>query len=130
MSKRILVVDDDPVNRTLVEKLMQKENHDVITASGGQCAIDIYIESIASKPFDLIILDIKMPGVSGIDVLKTIRQDEDSRGIKYGYGNSIPIIMLTATRESWLDAFDMGCDDYIVKPFEHSQLINKVNEKL
>lgn len=130
MSKRILIIDDDRVNRTLVQKILEKDGYEAICIEDGRKGIAEYLKSLPAKPYHLIILDINMPRMNGLEVLKKIRTEEESRGIKYGYGSSIPIIMLTASREPWLDAFDSGCDDYVIKPFENDAFLAKVREKL
>jgi len=127
---KILIIDDDPVMRTLVEGIIKNDGYDAESAADGLKGMKIYHGSAKKKPFDLIILDITMPHLNGIEVLKGIRQEEEDRGIIYGVGNTVPIIMLTASKESWLDAFDLGCDDYVVKPFESHQLLAKIHEKL
>ncbi|MBF0384306.1 MAG: response regulator [Candidatus Omnitrophica bacterium] len=129
MPKRILVIEDDRGTRTLVQKTLEKEGYEITGVSDGEEGISTYLKSIKDNHFQLIILDINMPGINGLEVLKNIRKEEESRGIKYGYGSSIPIIMLTASKEPWLDAFDSGCDDYILKPFENDKLLKKVSEK-
>ena len=130
MKKRILLVDDDPVTQEMVEKILVKKRYEVVTADEGQKGIDLYVESIIKNPFNLIILDVILPGMSGMEVLRRIRVEEESRGIKYGHGNSIPIIMLTVNKDAWLDAFDLGCDDFLVKPFNNAQLLERIKEKI
>ncbi|MBF0595479.1 MAG: response regulator [Candidatus Omnitrophica bacterium] len=130
MPKRILVIDDETINQKLIKNLLKGDQFEVVTVDNGTKGVKAYFDSIGKSPFDLILLDIVMPDMSGIEVLKKIREEEKSRGIKYGYGSSIPIIMLTASKESWMDAFDGGCDDYLLKPFKNEQILNKIKEKI
>ncbi|MEI6437976.1 MAG: response regulator [Candidatus Omnitrophota bacterium] len=130
MPKRILVIDDDAINQKLIKNLLKDQLCEITAVDDGVKGIKAYLDSIGKKPFQLILLDIVMPDMSGLEVLKNIREEENTRGIKYGYGSSIPIIMLTASKESWMDAFDGGCDDYLLKPFKPEQLLKKVKEKL
>jgi len=130
MSKRILIIDDDYTIRLKVENVLTVHGYDVVTAEDGEKAIACYVEAVAANPFHLIILDIMMPGMSGLEVLKEIRQEEESRGIEYGRGYSVPILMLTGTKKLWLDAFDSGCDDYLLKPFANDDLLDKVGQRL
>src|SRR3972149_8572359 len=130
MPKKILLIDDERVTRTLVKAILVKEGYEITSVNDGQKGIEEYLYSLSKKtPYQLIILDIDMPGINGLEVLKQIRKEEETRGIKYGYGESIPVIMLTASRAPWLDAFDLGCDDYIVKPFDTDIFLKKVQEK-
>ena len=124
----ILVVDDNFFNRKLlVEILKDKANCDI--AANAEEALEAYTNSVTNtKPYDVILLDIAMPGESGLDVLTKIRKEEESRGIKLGKG--IPIIMVTAHKEPLFSAFDRGCDDYIVKPVCGDSLIAKIAEKV
>ncbi|MBF0387590.1 MAG: response regulator [Candidatus Omnitrophica bacterium] len=130
MPKRILVIDDEVINQKLIKNLLKDEPYEVVVVENGTKGLKVYFDSIGKAPFRLILLDIVMPDMSGLEVLKQIREEEKSRGIKYGYGSSIPIIMLTASKESWMDAFDGGCDDYLLKPFKNDQILKKVKEKL
>lgn len=130
MPKRVLLIDDEVINQKLIKNILKIEPLDIIIADNGTQGLNLYMASIGKEPFSLVLLDIVMPDMDGLEVLKKIRKEEKVRGIKYGYGNSIPIIMLTASRESWVDAFDAGCDDYLLKPFKKDQVLNKVKDRL
>jgi two-component system chemotaxis response regulator CheY len=124
----VLVVDDDFVNRKLLVESL-KELADCDTAAGGKEAIAAYELALENgKPYDVILLDIAMPEVNGIEVLKFIRNKETTMGVLFGHG--VPVIMTTAFREPFLEAFNKGCDDYIVKPVMPDVLIKKIQEKL
>ena len=125
---KVLVVDDDFVNRKLLTAILNgRAKCDV--AANGQEALEAYRYSLKQNtPYDIILLDIAMPDVNGIEVLKTIRKMEEENGVKFGEG--IPIIMVTAYKEPFLQAFNKGCDDYILKPIDGEQLIVKIEEKL
>lgn len=125
---KILVVDDVSMNsELLVETLSDRAQCEI--RDNGVGALDAYNKSVASNnPFDLILLDIAMPDISGIDVLKSIRKSEESRGIRLGQG--VPVIMVTAYKEPFMDAFNGGCDDYILKPIDPDKMIVKIEEKL
>ncbi|MBF0122877.1 MAG: response regulator [Candidatus Omnitrophica bacterium] len=130
MAHKILVVDDDVINQKLIKNILEGKKYEVVVVGNGVDALSVYKQSIGKEPFSVILLDIVMADMSGLIVLTKIREEESARGIKYGYGGSIPIIMLTASKESWLDAFDGGCDDYLLKPFKVEQLLKKIEEKL
>jgi two-component system chemotaxis response regulator CheY len=125
---RVLVVDDDILNRKLILEILKgKAACDV--AADGQEALIAYARSVKTKrPYQVILLDVSMPEVDGMEVLKSIRADEAKRGIPLGTG--IPIIMVTAHKEFFMNSFSTGCDDYILKPFSPSALLEKVEEKI
>jgi len=125
---KILVVDDDFVSRKLMlEILKDKAKCDV--AATGREAIEAYNVSIRENDiYDLILLDISMPDIEGLEVLKKIRENEERAGILLGEG--IPIIMVTAHEEPYITAFNRGCDDYMLKPINASVLLGKIKGKL
>lgn len=109
----ILVVDDEEKIRTLIRKYAEYEDMKVTEASNGIDALNIFKE----RQFDLIILDIMMPEIDGFTVCKKIR--ETSR---------VPIIMLSARGEEYdkIYGFEVGVDDYVVKPFSVRELMMRV----
>lgn len=114
---RILVVDDDKNICELVRLYLKKDGYDVITANDGHAALKVFRENKLAA----VILDIMLPGIDGIDVLKEMRKT-----------SSIPVIMLTAKGET-LDkvlGLELGADDYMVKPFEPNELMARVKAVL
>jgi DNA-binding response OmpR family regulator len=111
----VLVVDDDVEVRDLVQYTL--EDYDVRTAASGRDAIS----AVADRMPDVVILDIMMPGMSGLDVLEQWRADPQTAGL--------PVILLTAkAQESDVDrGFEMGADDYVVKPFSPLELARRVS---
>ncbi|HLE69748.1 MAG TPA: response regulator, partial [Vicinamibacteria bacterium] len=105
---RILVVDDVELNRSMLSRRLERKGFQVETAEGGQEAI----EKIRSTSYDLILLDIMMPEVSGYDVLKEVRKIHSPL--------ELPIIMATAKDqgEDIVSAFKLGANDYITKPID------------
>jgi DNA-binding response OmpR family regulator len=118
-SKGILVVDDNEDIRSLLSLVLQKENYLVYLAANGTEAIQI----VKNNKVDLILLDVMMPGLSGLEVLKIIREDKDKNI------NEIPIVMITAkSTVSDIDAaVELGASSYIIKPFRPANLVEKVN---
>jgi CheY-like chemotaxis protein len=117
-SKSILVVDDNEDIRSLLSLVLLKEGYEVVLASDGAEALE---KIKATKP-DLILLDVMMPGLSGLDVLSIIRDDKDKKI------NEIPIMMITA-KSTIADidiAVELGASSYIIKPFRPANLIEKV----
>ncbi|MGA1825985.1 MAG: response regulator [bacterium] len=130
MSDKILIVDDEKAIRDVLTARLEYAGYIVESAKNGREAIGAYLESLYMeiKPISLIILDIMMPGVNGLEVLQIIRKNEKLRRIDYE--NGVPIIMLTALEEAWMKSFNEGCDDYLTKPYELQDLLDKIQEKL
>jgi two-component system, cell cycle response regulator len=117
---RILCVDDEPKNLKLLAAILMPAGYDLIMAENGELALSL----IEQQPPDLILLDIMMPGLSGYDVLTKIRAANNSR--------LIPVIMVTALREveDRVKALDLGCDDFISKPFDKVEMLARVKSLL
>jgi len=116
MSKKILVVDDEPAIARLVKMSLAVEGYDVRTATSGFEAM----EEVESWRPDLVVLDIMMPGMNGYEVCGEIKSKPHTKGIK--------VVFLTA-RGNPGDAqqgFSVGGDDYIIKPFDPEELLEKV----
>ncbi len=124
--KKILIVEDDMVSRKFLNRLLKQYGECDMVVDGLE-AIDAYLISIKEeKPYDLICLDIMMPKVDGVKVLKAIRDLESQNKIQPE--NKAKIIMTTALGETQIvkTAFDYGCDAYASKPID----IAKFNEVL
>lgn len=126
--KSILIVDDEQDIRDSLESRLQAAGFRVQTASSGQEAVATFIQRFYEAPFDVILLDINLPDMDGVDILKLFRQEEELRGVKDVDG--VIVVMQTGIKESWMDAFKKGCDDYIIKPYSFPELLNKINEKI
>jgi two-component system response regulator MprA len=116
-ARRILVVDDDPMVATTVQRVLRPEGYDVDVALGGAQALE---QARAHRP-DLVVLDLMMPGIDGLEVCRQLRAN----------GN-LPILMLTA-RSGTADrvrGLDTGADDYLVKPFAYAELLARVRAML
>ena len=112
----VLVADDDADIRELVAFKLEQAGYDVTSVADGAAALD----SIRANPPRLAVLDVMMPGLSGIDVLRQVRADESLGAVR--------IILLTArSRDLDVDAgFASGADDYVVKPFSPKELVHRV----
>ena len=117
---RIVVADDDIDIRELVEFKLSTLGHDVVAVSDGAAAVDA---CQARRP-DLAVLDVMMPGVSGLDAIRAIRADPALA--------DLPVILLTArAQENDVETgFDSGADDYITKPFSPRELASRVQALL
>jgi DNA-binding response OmpR family regulator len=118
--KKILVVDDLPENVFMLQDRLEKEGHEVISAYDGKAAID---KALSELP-DLILLDVMMPEISGIDVCQTLSANPVS--------SNIPIILITAksSAEDTKAGLEAGAFDYIKKPFNRVELLARVNSAL
>ena len=110
---KLLIVDDEEKIRTLIRKYAAFEGYDVTEAEDGMSAMEI----LRNKDFDLIILDIMMPDVDGFTVCRELRKKSWA-----------PVIMLSARGEEYdkLHGFEVGVDDYVVKPFSPKELMMRV----
>jgi DNA-binding response OmpR family regulator len=113
----ILVVDDEPLYQRLLQINLETESYEVITASNGEEALEVF----TNKKPDLIIMDIMMPKLDGLATCERIRQF-----------SSVPIIMLTAKGEEQdrVKGLNVGADDYVVKPFSATELLARVRAVL
>ncbi|MFG2053319.1 response regulator transcription factor [Micromonospora sp. NPDC048930] len=117
MSARILVAEDDPKQANLVRVYLEREGHSVLLVGDGRAALD---QCRARRP-DLVVLDVMMPVVDGLDVCRILRAESD-----------IPILLLTArtTEEDMLLGLDLGADDYLTKPYSPRELAARVRALL
>jgi two-component system phosphate regulon response regulator PhoB len=118
--ERVLIVDDDPDILRLVSYNLKQAGFETITTATGREAL----EAIQQRLPDLIILDVMLPDVDGLEVCRTVRSQEGSR--------RIPILMLTARGEE-IDrvvGFELGADDYVMKPFSTRELVLRVKSIL
>jgi two-component system cell cycle response regulator len=120
---RILVVDDDPVNRMLLARTLGAQGHEVTTAEDGRQALEL-LQSDSGAGFDVVLLDIVMPEMDGYAVLSRIKGDEALR--------HVPVIMITAVDEleSVVRCIEAGATDYLPKPFNGAVLEARINASL
>ncbi|MES2331656.1 MAG: response regulator transcription factor [Bacteroidota bacterium] len=113
---RILVADDEPMLLKTIELKLKKEGYEVVATSDGRQAM---AEIEGSQPPDMVITDIMMPYASGLEIISLVRQK---------IAKKIPIIMLTAMEQEKvvMEAFELGADDYITKPFSLNELVMRV----
>ncbi|MCL4294438.1 MAG: response regulator transcription factor [Anaerolineae bacterium] len=116
---KILVVDDDKKTVNLIRLYLEKDGYRVLVAYDGQRALEL----ARQKRPDLIVLDLMLPQVDGLDICRTLRVRSESK---------VPIIMLTArtTEEDKLLGLDLGADDYVTKPFSPRELLARVRAVL
>lgn len=116
----VLVVDDNEMNRDMLARRLQRQNCDVVMAEDGAAAL----EAVTRQSFDLILLDIMMPNVSGYEVLEKLKADPNTR--------HIPVIMISAVDDldSVVRCIEMGAEDYLFKPFNPVLLKARVTSSL
>ena len=117
---RILVVDDNASNRDLLARRLQRQGHTVLQAEDGASALTL----VEKEAFDLVLLDLMMPGISGYDVLTLLKADPRFQ--------EIPVIMISALTEldSIVRCIEAGADDYLAKPFDPTLLRARVGSSL
>jgi DNA-binding response OmpR family regulator len=113
----VLVVDDDPNIRKVLRLYLERERYRVSEAADGPSAV----EQAAESPFDLILLDVMLPGYDGMEVCRRIRES-----------SSVPIVLLTARSgdSDKVVGLDLGADDYVVKPFSPRELMARVRAQI
>lgn len=113
----VLVVDDDPQIRALLRLYLEREGHRALEAEEGHAALAL----AASEPIDLVLLDVMLPGVDGLEICRRIRDESDT-----------PIMLLTARSgdSDKVVGLDLGADDYVVKPFSPRELMARVRAQL
>jgi diguanylate cyclase (GGDEF)-like protein len=117
---RLLIVDDIGDNRAVLTRRFQRRGFDVVEAESGLAAIELICESA----FDLVLLDVMMPEIDGIETLKRIRSQKSA--------SALPVIMVTAKSESdnIVDALELGANDYVTKPVDFAVALARVNNQI
>lgn len=115
---RILIAEDEPRIATFLEKGLRANGYTTVTVEDGHTAAAL----ARDRDFDLLVLDLGLPGVDGMDVLKELRRR----------GEQLPVVILTArdASESAVAGFDSGADDYVSKPFRFDELLARVRVRL
>ena len=115
---KILLVDDDTEIAQLISRRLKQDNYVVEVALDGEYAIDL----LQANPYSLVLLDVMLPKLSGIEICQTLRHQ----------GNQIPVLMLTGQDQTSakVTGLDAGADDYLVKPFELDELTARIRALL
>jgi CheY-like chemotaxis protein len=121
---KILIVDDNFENRMLLAEILREIAVCDFAATGKE-AIEAYnLSTQRQSAYSLILLDIELPEVNGLEILHRIRESEKAAGIALGDG--VPIIIVTAYEKRFVEAFNKGCDDYVLKPIDTDILLTKI----
>lgn len=112
----VMIVDDEPINVMIAEKILQKNGYQTVTANHGRAALD----KLETVEVDLILLDLMMPDMNGFEVCEKLAERENTK--------DLPVIFLTAVtdKESIIKGFQVGGKDYLTKPFNTPELVARV----
>jgi two-component system, OmpR family, alkaline phosphatase synthesis response regulator PhoP len=122
---KILIVEDDPAVRDVVNHALSREGMATVAVEDGEAALERLRRE--AEPFDLVVLDIMLPGMDGISVCREIRTGEAGSA-----SSEVPVVMLTARDDeiNVVVGLEVGADDYITKPFRPSELVGRVRAHL
>src|SRR6185436_3427946 len=116
----LLLVDDDAMNRDALSRRLTRTGYNVLTAESGADALGM----INSHRIDAVLLDVMMPGMSGLDTLRSLRQ---SRSV-----SDLPVIMVTAKdgSDDMVEALDLGANDYVTKPIDYAVALARIRAQV
>lgn len=122
----ILVVDDEPTIREVVRKYLEREGFKVLEAETGDQTLPL----IRQYSPDLVVLDIMLPGADGLSITRSVRNPEEAANLQVD--GDVPIILLTALGDELdrITGFELGADDYVVKPFSPRELVVRIKAVL
>ena len=118
MAEKIMVVDDEKEIRELLSIYLVEDGYDVISAASGEEAIDL----AQSEEPQVILMDVKMPGIDGVETCKRLKEGEKTK--------SIPVIMVTAYQDRDVEAYLEGADDFVNKPFDRTEITFRVRSRI
>ena len=126
---KVLVAEDNPVNSLLTLRMLEKLGHRVEHVENGAAAVDAVRESRNATPFDIVLMDLHMPVLDGVDAISAVRRHEDEAGLA-----PVPILALTADvlPETHIAVINAGADGILTKPLEPSEFnaqIARLNRK-
>jgi two-component system, OmpR family, response regulator MtrA len=113
VTRRLLIAEDDPAIASMVSDILRIEGYESVIVSEGRKVLDV----LRSQPFDMVLLDVMLPGLDGISIMRDIRDEPQT--------SDIPVVMLTAKTddESTWAGWRAGCNYYMTKPFDPDELL-------
>ncbi len=120
MTYTILIVDDDWMNREVLQAHLESAGYQVLSANSGPAALQL----IAAQPVDLVLLDVRMPGMDGYEVCARLRGDEQTA--------SVPVLLITALEDEDFKThgLEAGADDFLTKPLDGVIMLNRIRSLL
>ena len=123
---RSLIIEDDPANQFILKQFLAPYGQSSV-ASDGASGVELFCQALDKElPFDLVCIDIMMPGMDGLEALKQIRQEEASRGIVGLEGVKIIMASAVADSSTVIKSFREGCEAYLIKPLNHEDLVRNL----
>jgi len=123
---KCLVVDDDGVSLSKMQKILGEFGDCVLAESGKDAIVEFNHAWDLKSPFDLVCLDISMPDMSGVDVLIAIRDAERQKGLEKDRQARVMMVTATADQTVVVGSIKAGCNNYIVKPFDRARVVEKL----
>jgi two-component system, cell cycle response regulator len=119
---QVLIVDDDASARRLLVKMLERQGHRTVEATDGPCCLDLLRAGAGEPDIDAVLLDLGLPGMNGFDVLAAVKAEPALC--------DIPVVFVTGSRDDVLRGFEAGAHDYLIKPFDHGELLARVHAAL
>lgn len=125
---RFLIVDDDITNRKLLSTILEDIGKCDIAVNGEEAILLFQDQLALQQTYDVVFLDIKMPVMDGHEALQEIRAIEEKHGIFVGDGVKVVMVTALGDKKNILDAFQEGCEYYLVKPFQQQKVLDLLAE--
>jgi two-component system chemotaxis response regulator CheY len=124
---KTLIVEDDPTSRFILQEFLEPFGAVCLAEKGTEAIGAFVVARQKQEPFDLVCLDIMLPGMDGQEVLRTIRAIEEAAGIYRGDGVKVIMTTILDDKDHIFSSFREFCDGYLVKPFKKSKLMEHLN---
>ncbi len=125
---KILIVDDDPTSRLLLQGILKSYGNSDIAVNGSEAVAAVETALAAGEPYNLICMDIMMPGMDGTEAVYDIRQIEKLQNIPKEKRVKIMMVTTKADKDTIITCIQVEADDYIVKPFDGEKILKKIEK--